>query len=260
MTQRNNILQELNEMNSALANISTGNIYTVPAGYFDGLAATMLNRIKAMNAANAVEELNYLSPSLNTISKQNIYSVPAGYFENLAENLMRSIREGNDQLHKESVGQTAKEEIESLSPLLSGLKKEMPYNVPQGYFETISEKPVREGTKVVSITHRKWFRYAAAAVVTGVIALSGFLLFGNKKDAAERILAKVEKDVNKMDDVEKDNLVDFLDAGMNGKETVKVNTGSRSQEIKDLLQDVSEEELKDFQQQTEDIQDVLMTD
>jgi len=258
MTRNTNILNELNELNSSLVNISTQNVYMVPVGYFDELAVIVLNRIKAMNAENAVEELGHLSPTLSNISKQTPYTVPAGYFDSLAETALHSVREGSDY-------QTAKEEIETLSPLLSGLKKQMsartshsdgPYSVPQGYFESIVEKPSKPSVKVVSITHRSWFKYAAAAVVVGIIALFGISI--NSKKSNDPI-AGVQRDFKKMDDAQKDELIDFLNAGMSGKETAQINTDNKSQEIKTLLQDISDEELKDFQEQTEDIQDVLMT-
>ncbi|NOT51693.1 MAG: hypothetical protein HOP10_10505 [Chitinophagaceae bacterium] len=252
MTQRNNILQELNELNSTLVNVSTGNIYSVPAGYFDGLAATMLNRIKAMDAANTVEELNHLSPLLNTISKQNIYSVPVGYFERLAENAMRSAREGNEY-------QTAKEEIESLSPLLSGLKKENPYSVPQEYFESI-DIPFKPATKVVSITHRKWFRYAAAAMVIGIITMTGVLIFGNEEKKQAKSLAKFEKKLNNeiktMSDNDLQDFMQYTDAGLNGKETVFI---SNTNEAKELLKDIPESELKEFLEETADVDDTELT-
>jgi hypothetical protein len=243
MTQRNNILQELNELNSTLVNVSTENIYSVPAGYFDALAATMLNRIKALNAANAVEELNYLSPSLGNISKQNIYSVPAGYFESLAENAMRSIREGNDH-------QTAKEEIESLSPFLSSLKKENPYSVPQGYFENI-EVPVKPAAKVISITHRKWFKYAAAAMVIGIITMAGLLLFNNGDKKQAKSIAKFEKKLDKeiktMSDDDLQDFIQYTDAGLNGEEKV---LNENTDEVKELLKDIPESELKEFLEET----------
>lgn len=252
MAQNNNILQELSELNSSLANVASQNVYTVPNGYFDGLVSQVLNRIRAMEATAAEDEIGFLSPTLNNVSRQMPFAVPAGYFEGLAEQALQSVRESSDY-------QTAKEEIESLSPLLSGLKKQIPYSVPEGYFEKLSAVPVEKEVKVVSITHRKWLKYAVAAVVTGIVVLSGFLFLGNKKESSDRIIAQVKKDVMKMDETQKDNLIDFIDAGMNGKETAGINTDDKSKEIKALLQDVSDEELKDFQEQTEDLQDVLMT-
>lgn len=294
MTPRENILQELNELRSSLATINTRNMYTVPVGYFDGLAALVLNRIKALEAATASEELGYLSPMLSNISKEMPYTIPAGYFEGLetnnyqlakgetenspsllsgikkempysvpqgyfdglAEKAIQSIRESNNY-------ETAKEELETLSPLLSGLKKEMPYFVPQGYFERLASSTSKEentpAIKVVSITSHTWFRYAAAAVVVGIITMTGFLLIGKgEKEPGVKALAKITHDVKKMDETQKDNLMDFIDAGMSGQETAQTSPDNKS-EVKDLLKGISEEELKDFQEQTEDVQDVLMT-
>ncbi len=256
MTQKDNILQELSELKSSLANITPENIYTVPVGYFDGLAAQVLNRIKAMETVNAAEELGYLSPMLSNISKQMPYAVPAGYFEGFAEKAIQSVHEINDY-------QTAKEELETLSPLLSGLNKQMPYAVPQGYFENLAKKINTEETrpvaKIISITSLKWFRYTAAAAITGIIFLAGFSYFSNEKVPGGKALAKFTRDIKKMDDKQKDNLINFIDAGMNGDETAQINTDNKTEEVKNLLQGVSDEELKDFQEQTEDIQDVLMT-
>lgn len=257
MTQRDNILQELNELKSQLAASLPVNIYTVPAGYFEGLAAQVLNRIRAMEAAAAADELAHLSPVISRLSKQMPYTVPAGYFENLAEHMAELMSNSNDH-------SSAREETTSISPLLGSLKKEMPYQVPQGYFETlagdIAAKESKTEAKVISLTSSpKWFRYAAAAVVAGIILMAGFLLFnrGGEKEAGGRVFAKVSKDMKKLNDAQKDELIDFLN--INGTETARVNIDNRSKEIQQLLKDVSEEELKDFQEQTEDIEEVLMT-
>ena len=257
MTQKDNILHELNELKSSLATINAQNVYTVPVGYFDGLAAQVLNRIKAMEATNVTEELGYLSPMLSNLSKQMPYSVPVGYFEGFEANLLQSVRESNDY-------QTAKEELETLSPLLNGLKKEMPYSVPQGYFEqlasTITKGENKPVIKVVSITSRTWFRYAAAALVIGLVTITGFLLIGKgEKEPGGKALAKLTRDIKKMDETQKDNLIDFIDAGMSGQESAQVTSPNNKSEVKDLLKGISDEELKDFQEQTEDVQDVLTT-
>ncbi len=279
MTQKDNILQELNELKSSLVNVTRENIYTVPVGYFDVLAAQVISRIKAMEAVNAVEELGYLSPMLGNISKEMPYAVPAGYFEEIAEKALQTVHTNNHV-------QSAKEELATLSTLLSGLNKKMPYAVPQGYFETLStglpaspveavaealgshiqqnlvknetRKETRPVAKIISITSRKWFRYAAAAAITGIIFLAGFSYFSNEKVPGGKALAKFTRDIKKLDDTQKDNLINFIDAGMNGDETAQINTDNKKEEVKNLLQGVSAEELKDFEEQTEDIQDVLM--
>ncbi len=258
MTQKDNILLELKELNSSLVNLSQQNVYTVPANYFDGLTAQVIKRIKALEAIDTKEELVHLSPLLNSISKETPYTVPAGYFETLADNVIKAVRERNDY-------QTAKEELEAISPLLSGLKKANPYTVPAGYFENITENIIsaenKPTTKVISIGGRKWFRYAAAAVVTGLIVLSGFLYFGKNNSTAEpgsKVMAKITRDVKNMDTEQQDDLIDFIDAGLNGKESVQLKNNNRSTEIKNLLIGISDEELKDFQEQSEDIQAVLL--
>ena len=258
MTQRDNILQELNELSSSLAAQNPLNVYTVPTGYFEGLAATVLARIKALEATDAAEELSFLSPWLSKLPRQMPYSVPTGYFEEPDERILQLVRGSNDQ-------HSATEELESISPLLGSLKKEMPYHVPQGYFESLTN-PVaadekRSPAKVIALGSRKWFRYAAAAVVRGIVAIAGFMIVKSENQKAEggKVFAKVSKDINKLNDSQQDDLIDFLDAGMNGTETVKIKTDNRSKEIQQLLKDIPEDELKVFQEQTEDIEEVLMT-
>lgn len=256
MTQRDNILQELKELDSRLADVALQNIYTVPAGYFDNLAEQVVARIKAMKANNAADELNALSPQLlGKLSREMPYSIPKDYFETLPDNVLKTIH---------TAGLSAKDELAAISPLLSSLKKENPYKIPKGYFEslppTTQKEKIRSSAKVVSLFSRTWFRYAAAAVVTGIIILGSLSLFTYEKEPGGKALAKFTRDVIKMDEQQKDDMIDFFDAGLDGKETAQVNTDNKNtQEVKELLEGVSEEELKDFQEQTEAIEEVLMT-
>ena len=257
MTTKDNILQELAGLNSQLANLQAANPYALPEGYFDNLPAFMLARIKASSATNTGEELSYLAPAISNLSKEMPYAIPSGYFENLAESVLQKI---NEQ------ALSPEKELETISPLLSSLKKEMPYRVPAGYFENIAattilkEEPVKEA-KVVSFISRKWFRYAAAAVITGIILLAGFQFFNIEKEPGGKALAKFTRDIKKMDEQQKNDMIDFFDAGLDGKESAQLSNDNKKskKEVQDLLEGVSDEELKDFQEQTEDIQEVLMT-
>ncbi|MBK5271460.1 MAG: hypothetical protein JJE22_10645 [Bacteroidia bacterium] len=252
MAQNNNILQELHELNSVLAGKNIQHVYTVPDGYFEGLADQVMNRIKALEAKNAYEELSYLSPMLNNISKGMPYSVPDGYFETCEETLMQTVRESSDY-------QTPKEELESLSPLLGSLKKQMPYSIPQDYFENLNKRPLvipntKSETKIVSITSRKWFRYAAAAMVVGIIALAGFLYFGQKSSDPVKSFAKFEKKLDKEIKTTSDKdlsefVQQFTDAGLSGDEKVQNNP---KEDMKQMLKDVSDNELKEFIQEIAD--------
>lgn len=247
MTQKDNILNELQELNSKLAGMPNQNVYTVPVGYFEGLAAQVLNRIKAMQAADVAEELGHLSTVLNKVSKDMPYEVPQGYFEGLAKNVLNAVS---------STAQSPADELKEISPFLSGLKKETPFAVPQGYFDSLTEKTPADTNKpvakVVSFTSRKWFRYAVAAVVTGVILLGSIMISRNNNP--ERSLAKFEKKLNneikKTSDKELTDFIQQFSGNETNKEDVAYNVPDT--EIKELLKDVSETELKQFLDETSD--------
>ncbi len=253
MIQKDNILQELKELESSLANKAAENCYTVPAGYFEDLAGQVLARIKAEQAVSVDEELSYLAPGLSHISRNMPLIVPTGYFEGLEKRMIEAVRDNSHQ--------SAQEELESLSPLLGGLKKEMPFGVPEGYFDTISAQPLsadkKPAAKVVSLINKKLVRYAAAAavvLVAGTIAIFSL----NRPSASEKeIFAKMSREVNKMNENEKDNLVDFLNAGLNGEETAQAG-GDKTNDFRKYLEDVPEEELNDFRKQNEDLVDFLL--
>ena len=243
MNENNHIQIELAELNSHLAGTGREQVYAVPAGYFEGLAELVLKRIKALEAANASDEIATLSPVLKALKGVNPYEVPAGYFDSLESS---SISDGQI---------SSIEEIAQLSPLLNSIERTGPYAVPAGYFENL--RPHSKG-KVVSMFQARWFRMAAAAMITGIFVLTGFYIF-NGRTLDKAPMAKFSRDVKKMDDAQKDDLIDFIDAGLTGKEQAKNNADIKTNEIRDLLHDIPESELKDFQQQTEDINDVLMT-
>jgi hypothetical protein len=233
-------LNELADLGSTLKDHSPQNTYAVPVGYFEGLADQILNRIKALEATDANEELAYLSPLLSNVSKKAPYTVPTGYFQDLSENLLQQISEHADY-------QTSEEEIESLSPLLSSLKNKNPYSVPAGYFENLETKVEKKETKVISITRRRWYRLAVAAVVIGVVAIGGLVfLKSSQLDPNKNPQAWIEKNVNKKVSNEKiDELVTLVNEDNNQKADDE-NDASKQAEIKELMKDVSEKEIQDF--------------
>jgi len=239
MTQRDNILQELVELNSSLSKVSAENVYHVPAGYFDGLAAFMLKRIKAMDVENVDEELKILSSNDSVFSKENIYNVPQGYFEGLAEAALQKVRTTNDD--------TAIDELETLSPMLSSLKNKNPYSVPQGYFDTTIEAPKKEIAKVVSITSRKWFRYAVAATLIGFVALGGLIFIRSNKKIDPKVepvafVTRVVKNYPKQVDA----FIKLVDETSSPVSKDVVTAPVSTAEVKELMKDVSDKEIQDF--------------
>lgn len=83
------------------------------------------------NIHDELRDLNSNLPPKN----EGPYGVPEGYFDNLAASVMAKIR-GEREL-------AALEEIASLSPLLAGISRQMPYEVPADYFQsTLQDLPV----------------------------------------------------------------------------------------------------------------------
>lgn len=246
---KTDIIQELNELESNLSGTISHPLYAVPEGYFDGFAAQVLNRIKAMNSADAVEELGYLSPMLSSISKDLPYAVPQGYFDGLADAVLKNVHTKEDY-------QTADEELESLSPLLSSIGKKVPFSVPQGYFENfqVDIAPAeKKQAKVIQMNaggSRKWFRYAAAAVVIGVVAITGVLFFGADNPVSGDNPYKTVK--REMKEVSTNDINEFIKATDEGNIQNQAITASiQSNEIKELMKDISEKDIQNFLNETE---------
>ena len=239
MTNRNTILNELKDLESALANHDPQNLYAVPAGYFEGLADQILARIKALEAIDAKQELLYLSPFLSNVSKELPYAVPAGFFQDLSKDVLKKVSEHKDQ-------QTSKEEIETLSPLLSSLKHKNPYLIPAGYFEKLETGVGKKETKVISITKQRWYRLAVAAAVIGVVVISGLVVFKSKQvDPNKNPQAWIVKNVDKK--VSKDKIDEFVKLAEGESLNVTHEKDDvKHAEIKELMKDVSEKEITDF--------------
>lgn len=239
MTNRNIILNELKELGSALGNYSPQNTYTVPTGYFEGLPTYILNRIRALEATDAKEELKYLSPFLSTASKEIPYAVPSGFFQNLTDTILQKIGRHADY-------QTPEEEIGTLSPLLSNLKNKNPYSVPAGYFGNLATGINKKETKVISITRRRWYRLAAAAIIIGIVTIGGLLFIkSDQVDPNKNPEKWISKNVNKKVSEEKiDEFVKLAeDAALNLPDETDE---SKQAEIKELMKDVPEKEIQDF--------------
>lgn len=99
--------------------------------------------------------------------KEHNQTVPEGYFESLPGLIMARIR-------KEECAR----ELKELSPLLYSLQGENVFTVPRGYFEGLAEQIMekRSSARVVEMIPRRRniFRYAAAAIITGIMAISGW--------------------------------------------------------------------------------------
>jgi hypothetical protein len=195
MSQKDNILKELQELDSSLANSGRKIPFEVPQGYFESLPETVLQKAKALSQDNPTEEL------------------------------------------------------ETISPFLAGMKKDLPYSLPAGYFDVPVSIPAQQ-TRVVRMGARKWMRYAAAAVIMGVLVTAGFLIRNNtdvKRMSASRFDKKIEKEIDKMSDVELAEFLEYSDAGLTGQEKVSAPANG---DVSEMLEDIPVSELKEFIEET----------
>lgn len=156
MSEVNDIVKELEELQSPLAGMPRTMPYAVPAGYF-----ALLEESVAAGISFAEDQ------QLSTPGKAMPYEVPGGYFDKLPEHILA----------------TAQNKI----------SKELAYIVPEGYFDQLpgailgKVKKERETPKKKTIPLWKNLAWAAAAVV---LLSVGFEIY---KIAAPTETANVEQ-------------------------------------------------------------------
>ncbi len=202
----------------------------VPTGYFDELASSILDKIKANDAAS--EEIKYLSPLLFDLQQRQVFQIPTGYFENLHGKIVEKI--------DTTTSMTPSNEI---SPLLQELKNKNIFELPEGYFGglsgTIIKRVQQPSTgKVVSINKRSsWIKYAVAAMMTGIVALG--------------LYKYIDKTGFDNADV-KPAAVATLDAA------IKKGTSMNDQQFDETLRNLTETDIAKYLEKNGDITDVAL--
>jgi hypothetical protein len=199
--------------------------YTVPDGYFDGLAQSILSKIKDNSIISTADELNAMSPLLASISRKMPYSVPENYFTSLTENLPILINEDQE------------------SAILKYIDRGNPFEVPVGYFENLPDQVLNKvsnrnkGARVIPMRPHKWRKLAVAASIA-VIAVSGVFYFTGKSISKDPIAQIKTASNNELND-----FLNTTDINPSSSATASfTNTG----EVKQLLQDVPDNELNNF--------------
>jgi hypothetical protein len=190
--------EELRRLSPLLYALKGENVFSVPDGYFEFFAENVVERLmpQAAHPESAEEELRGLSPLLYALKGENVFSVPDGYFEFFAENVMERLKP------QAANPETAEVELRRFFPMLYPLKGNL-FSVPEGYFESFAEDVVErlkpQPAKIITMKRRNsWWKYAAAAVVTGAIAVSSLLIFnapGMNIEKSVAIESKLSPDV-----------------------------------------------------------------
>ena len=170
MEKSTEILDELRTISPMLAGMEKVNVFRVPEGYFVGLDEKIATQV-----------------FLHQDEKMPFQKVPEGYFDSLSNKILARIKEEEE---------TPDSEIKSLSPALHYLKEENVFSVPEGYFDNLSDEILKkikgEKTKVVSFNSvTKWWKYAAAAVIAGIITITSLQLFHQNTNGDQNVAGEL---------------------------------------------------------------------
>ena len=189
MKPAQDILDELLSVSPGLAGISNKNVFYVPDGYFNSLSDKLATKV-----------------SLLTI--ETTLSAPAGYFDTLSNRILNKIK-GE---------QNAGEEIQEISPVLYDLQKVNVYKVPLGYFDLLIPVVLRKinppPARVIQMHKRSIWKYAVAAIMTGVISMNALWMFN-----------KSTQEVGSYSQTENPSLLGYINASYKYQTEDQINEG-----------------------------------
>jgi len=161
MKKENDILAELREWGSPLADMSRAMPFEVPVAYFE----------------SKIEEIPFYIEHVSSDidHKEMPYQLPAGYFDALQQQMLDIVKAENFN---------------------EAMPRQTPFALPAGYFETFPAqvtalvKPKPAKRSIVFIP-QSWIRYAAAAVLVVAIGLGAYQYTNHVPGSPEKQLAKV---------------------------------------------------------------------
>jgi flagellar assembly factor FliW len=227
MQNKNTIIDELKEITPFLIPLQGKSIpYSISTEYFSTLPENILNKLHSNS-----------DPSCN-FTTVNPYVFPADYFTTLPEIIIRKIR-------MEESKSRVSEETAEISPLLNTINKKPVFTVPEAYFDNIqptlglrSEKKIKPFTTVV---RTKFFNYAVAALVTGILVLGALLL--KVKNSRESNTAEAVQNLSEQE------IINFLKTTSPTDNVVSSSTNSTNtpdNKIKSSVSAMSDKEIQQF--------------
>ena len=164
MNNREEIFMEIINISASVAAIPYVNVFTVKETYFSTLPEIITSQI---NVGKKI------------ISAKNL-TVPEGYFESLAGNILNKIY---------ALESDVSVEVNEISPMIAGIKNKETFTVPARYFDELTFLSKQKQTaKIISIDKpRSFFKYAAAAMITGLLGLGIVNIFYDDNTATNII-------------------------------------------------------------------------
>lgn len=183
MGQRKDISEELRILSKVVDGISRNAPYQAPEGYFEGFSAGLIARIRSLEPLRSPEPVDRsdlrsdlgsaagsdpsskagspgieaentapFAPLWEQISRDPVFKAPDGYFDNFAEILLNRIKAGPATETGQTPENNSREELASLSPLLSGIAKKTTFQAPEGYFSELAAGIV-SGVKAIEFVN-----------------------------------------------------------------------------------------------------------
>lgn len=265
MKRNPEIGKELETISPAVANLSFRMPFFVPEGYFESFPHQLLLLIQKEKFTGIETTENVILNSNPAIL--NPFSVPEGYFDGLSANILSKIKETEED--------SVRAELQKISPALAGFDRKTPFIVPENYFENLDISSAivpapKETGRVVSMNSRnRWINYAAAAVITAVLAGSVYFLLqvtGNNDPATSNPMAQNETPVKDSLEVSQEALSSFLSQteGMVADEMLEMETitgqkglailGITENTIQDILNDLPDQAIQEYMAEYPEVQ------
>ncbi len=249
----------------------------------------ILSPLQESRILSPLEELADLSPFLGRIDKKMPFQVPEGYFGDITNRLSliiesaQTIRSNEQEFAPENAGE------ESFSPLLAGLKNIPAYQAPAGYFDGLADRLLQRAkqqdkkeqmfpqvpipaqpapaiqqpvfaaqsapAKMIPFSRRRtWLKYAAAAIVSGLMLTGGWMKWHNSGVTAPIDLTKSLSNVS-------DQEIESYLANQNAPLAEDLSNSTASvditeSDINNLLGDISDGELKEYVDEHGDAKDI----
>lgn len=229
MQKKDNILNELQQFAPIVSAVSNQIPYTIPTGYFDSLAA------------NIIEHCNTFKIIVKTA---NPYEVPEDYFSNLDAKTLLHVKESEIKSQRNEILW----ELSEIAPLLNSIQKQNVYTIPENYFKSISPyertaAPERESASVITFGRkmRSWVTYAAAASVLVFFSSISYLFIDHHMKSVDKS-PTIEQ---RLADLNDDEIINYLKYDSQ-PDDINLNSIEQDPDINHLLINTSDEEIQKY--------------
>jgi hypothetical protein len=266
------LLNIVNEETVLLTGVSKENPYSVPTGFFEGFAQSVLDKLHIENSSGLDEsEESFL---FSGASRKMLYEVPADYFETLPKIIsakalapqQQSVPEGYfESLPEILLGKVrqmeTRNELDEVAPLLNTISRKPVQYVPQGYFEnlqpTVPVARVQNTPRVISIKKEtSWFKYAVAASVAIMLSFGAYFMFNSKKNVEPSIANQPTATVinDQLASLDASTIENYLQTSNSTTITPAVSIDELNElnnaDLDKMLQQFSDQQLKKYIEET----------